>query len=283
MRQNALWVYAAIGSAGALAWLSEARLVLPILGSFVFVSTLRALWGWGAAHFAMQPRRSLWLWRNHWLGLLMLAAAFFVPAGPRLAEAHERFGDAFFTHAAHVRWLGDAREAQAWIEAHMDATSLRRVPEPDRPSMAGTLSTQDMAAILDRLRRGAWLLYGQMGGALTPLAAMAALVLALGLVLKTCISAASHAGQRLHPETATVVLFTVTALAACLLTACWDAQVLPVRYARALVLPLALSLAWAAEALMKRARRRGASPWLDRGFLALNWALLAWTALIGQA
>ncbi len=279
MRQNSLWVYAAIGGIGAVAWLSEARLVLPIILVFLMVATLRALWGWAAAHFAVQPRRSLWLWRNHWLGSLMLVASFLVVAGPRLSEAHQRFGDAFFTHADHARWLSDAKSAQDWMESHRDAESLQRVPVLDRPSMTNTLSTESLPHILERLRRGAWLLTRPMAGALPPLAGMLALVLLLAILLQTGVAAASHAGQKLHPETATVVLFTLTALLGCLITACWDAQVLPVRYARALILPIALSLAWAGEALVSRARRRGANPWLIQGHQVMMWLLLGWTAL----
>lgn len=278
MRQNSLWVYAAIGGIGAVAWLSEARLVLPIIIVFLLVATMRSIWGWAAAHFVVQPRRSLWLWRNHWLGSLMLIASFLVVTGPRLADAHQRFGEAFFSHADHARWLSDAKAAQNWIATHQDAESLKRIPVLDRPSMANTLSTESLPRILERLRRGAWLLTRPMAGVLPPLAGMLALVLLLTILLQTRIAVATHAGQKLHPETATVVLFSLTALIACLITACWDAQVLPVRYARALILPIALSLAWAAEALISRARRRGASRLLIHGYQVLMWLLLGWTA-----
>jgi hypothetical protein len=283
LQRNSLWVYGLIGISAALTWLADDRVVMPVLVVFLVVGSLRALWGWASAHFARMPGTSLWVWRNHWLGLLMLACTFFFIVGPRLVESHEIFGQAFFSHTDHARWLDTADEAQLWIETHPDAASLTRDSVLERPSAANALSGRSHAELLARLARGAEIVIQELGSALPQLAAMLGLLIALTLVTWTRTPKASHAGERLHPETATTALFVTVAIGACALIACWDAPVLPVGHLHGLVMLLALSLVWAATSLLRRAKRRRVSRWVILSYYGAMWAMVGWALLMSRA
>lgn len=281
LQRNSLWVYGLIGVSAALTWLADDRVVLAVLVVFMLVSSLRAVWGWASAHFARMPGTSLWVWRNHWLGLFMLSCTFFFIVGPRLVESHEIFGLAFFSHTDQVRWLDTADEAQRWIETHPDAASLTRDSVLERPSAATALSGRSHAELLERLGRGGEIVVAELGPALPQLAAMLGLLIALSFITWTRTPKASHAGERLHPETATTALFVTVAIGACALIACWDAPVLPVGHLHGLVMLLALSLVWAVTSLLRRAKRRGVSRWVIFSYQAAMWAMVGlalWTS-----
>lgn len=276
LHRNSLWTYGLTGMAGALAYLCEDRM-LPLLLGFAAISSLRALAGWAAAHGTRAEGTTLWEWRNQVFGLLLLAAGFLFLAGPRLAEAHQRYGAAFFNPVDQVRWLDDSASARRWLENGDPAAP----PARETPTLGQYLQTHDRSAIHQRLgqglgRVGQWL--GDRGGpALAALLALLAGVLA-GTWLAT--PRADHAGQRLHPETATQALFVIAVTAAYGLIAAWDAAVLAPDHLQALIGPLALSLVWGCESLLRRACRRGrAGTVLAQGYRALLWALLLWQTL----
>ncbi|MBV6501276.1 MAG: hypothetical protein CJBNEKGG_03785 [Prosthecobacter sp.] len=283
LRRNSLWVYAMIGISAAIAWLFEDRLVFTIVGCFVLISTLRALWGWAATHFTTPTGISQWVWRNHWLGLLMMAAAFFFITGPRLQAAYERFGDAFFSHVDHVRWLSDAAAAQQWMESHPDSASLARSPALDRPSLANILPGLTMNDVRERLFLGGKIIHQDMHRVLRSFAVLTAGMLALALMLRTTTARPGHAGQRLHPETATTVIFVLLATTLCVLTALWDARVLSVRHLHALVIPLSISLVCGTEGLLHRARRRDGGRWATAIHAFTLGGLAVWRVLAHQA
>ncbi len=279
LQRNSLWVYGVIGISGALAWLVEDRVVLPVLVVFGLISSLRAIWGWVAAHFSRGRSISLWRWRNHWLGLILLATMFFFVSGPRLAESHELFGQAFYSHVDQVRWLDTSEEAQHWIEQHPNAASLARVPVLERPTLKSALGNITQEQLATRLGSGAAQIARQLGSALPQLAAMLGLLILVTLLTWTCCPKAAHAGERLHPEAATSVLFVVASISICGVIALWDASVLPVRHLHGLVMLLALSLAWGAESVLRRARRRGVKRWIVVGYYIAMTGMGIWVAV----
>lgn len=283
LQRNSLWVYGIIGVAGALAWLAEDRVVIPVLVVFVLVSSLRAVWGWVAAHFSRAPGISLWRWRNHWFGLILLVSMFLFVAGPRLAESSQQFGQAFYSHVDQVRWLDTPAEARQWIERHRDSASVTRMSPLEKPTLAGALGTITGVQMLTRITHGAALVVRQLGVALPELALMLGLLILLTLLTSARYPKAAHAGERLHPETATCALFVSVSVIACAVIALWDASVLPVRHLHALVMLLALSLVWGAESVLRRARRRGAGRWITHGYLVCMWALVIWAAAAARA
>ncbi len=287
LQRNSLWVYGVIGGFGALAYMSEDR-ALPILLVFVFVSTVRALWGWIVAQCTAREGTSLWVPENHLFGLVLLSVCFFLIAGPRLAYAQTEFGNGLFSYVDQVRWLDDPAQAQDWITRHPDAQAILKTPDIEKLTAPRYQLTHPPEFVFQRfwtgLKKVGTLLAPRGGGVLAVL-----LVLLLGMAAVTCwaLPKAHHAGQRLHPETAGTALWIVSVTAVYGAIAAWDAAVLVPDHLLALVFPLALSLVWGCESVLRRARRRGAGcgarlAWFYKGALcliliidALQWARLA--------
>uniref|UniRef100_UPI0037842AB6 hypothetical protein n=1 Tax=Prosthecobacter sp. TaxID=1965333 RepID=UPI0037842AB6 len=110
LKRNSLWLYGMIGFFSALA-----NLTLPtattLVFVFIFVSTLRWLWGLIVASWFQESGTTLWVWRNHWLGIILLVACHLITVGPMLAHSKEKLGDAapFFW-----RWFDDENAMRQW-------------------------------------------------------------------------------------------------------------------------------------------------------------------------
>ncbi|MCB1276807.1 MAG: hypothetical protein KDL09_09515 [Prosthecobacter sp.] len=264
LKRNSLWLYGVIGFFSALA-----NLTLPTATSlvlvFIFVSTLRWLWGMIVAHWSHERGTSLWVWRNHWLGMIVLVVCHFITTGPMLAHSKEKLGDAapFFW-----RWFEDDTELQRWTATHQTRESLQAVPADQLPSYANYTASHAPEAMKERLSQGGLKMIKSVlqlpwsFDSLPHERGVFVIVLASILILLTVIvwfvaPRAAHAGQALHPETAPLVLFTVLAFVACTLDFGWDMSVLTWGSRHlALYPPLVLSLLWASESLVHRARRR---------------------------
>lgn len=259
-KRNSLWLYGAIGFFSALANLT-APSATTLVVVFIGVSTLRWLWGWMLEQLS-GVGTSLWVRRNHWLGLMLLIVCHLFTVGPMLSYGHQKLGD---PTPFHWRWFDSAEEMRVWTAAHPTQDSLKAVP-PDRlPSLQnyrGSHSTQQMQ---DRLREGtlavAETVLVRGWDAVFPrgifVAALLSILLLLVLMLGFATPRAHHAGQALHPETAPIVFFTALALLVCSLDFGWDVPVMDFgSRVLALYAPLVLSLVWACEALVQRGRRR---------------------------
>ncbi|TDU66017.1 hypothetical protein EI77_03753 [Prosthecobacter fusiformis] len=277
LQRNSLWVYGLVGVFGALAYLSVGRIV-PLVVVFILVSTLRAIWGWLAAHWCPHEGTTLWVRRNHMFGLLLLATGAGFIAGPRLTVAREQFGEATFHYSDHIRWLDDREAALAWIEAHPDKASLKRIPTLERLTPQHYFQTHTPAQIKQRLFNGMSILTGRLqgrGGEVVTI--LLVLLVAFTLACRFSTPKACHAGERLHPETVPTVLFLVTVAVTYGLIAAWDVTIVTANYLHALTGPLTLSLLWGCESVLRRARRRGASWMVAQGYQAVLWLLLAMT------
>ena len=262
LKRNSLWLYGMIGFFAALANLASPT-ATPLILVFVCVSTLRWLWGWIMEHFAPEGGTTLWVRRNHWLGMMLLAVCHFITIGPMLSHAHQEFDDAT---PFHWRWFDSADDMRAWTATHQTREALRAVPEDQRPSFANYRASHTTEEIRGRLQSGAAgllkdLLAFDWAAGLCPrggfAAAFAGLLCLLVLILWFVAPRAHHAGQALHPETAPIVLFTLLALIVGTLDFGWDMRVLDFgNRVLALYAPLVLSLLWACEALVQRVRRR---------------------------
>lgn len=261
LKRNSLWLYGLIGFFAALANLT-APTATPLILVFTGVSTLRWLWDWLAEHWSGEGGTTLWVRRNHWLGLMLLAVCHFITTGPMLAHAHQKFGDAA---PFHWRWFDSADDMRVWTATHQTPEALHAVPEDQRPSLANYRTTHTTEEIRSRLRQGARTVVESVlnfswhrvfpRGCFA--AALAGVLVLLLLMLAFVAPRAHHAGQALHPETAPIVLFSVLALTVCTFDFGWDARVLDFGHrVLALYAPLVLSLIWACEALVQRVRRR---------------------------
>jgi len=261
LKRNSLWLYGVIGFFAALANLT-APTATPLMLVFVCVSSLRWLWGWIMEHFTTDGGTTLWVRRNHWLGVILLVVCHLVTIGPMLSHAHQTFGDAT---PFHWRWFENADEMRAWTATHQTRETLRAVPEDRLPSFENYRSSHSTEEIRGRLRLGAvaliktllpleWADACPRGGFV---AVFAGLLLLLGMLVAFVAPRAHHAGQALHPEAAPIVLFALLALGVCVVDFGWDMQVLDFgNRVLALFAPLVLSLIWACEALVQRVRRR---------------------------
>lgn len=261
LKRNSLWLHGVIGFLAALASLT-APTATPLMLVFISVSTLRWLWGWIVGHFSRGGGTTLWIRRNHWLGMMLLAVCHLITVGPMMSFAHQKLGDAT---PFHWRWFDNADEMRRWTAAYSAPESLRAVPADQRPSMENYRASHSTEEIRGRLKQGVVTLLEDLlnwnwagtcpRGSFA--AALAALLLMLALMVTFVAPRAHHAGQALHPETAPIVLFSVLALGLCMLDFGWDTPVLDFGH-RTLALygPLVLSLIWACEALIHRVRRR---------------------------
>jgi hypothetical protein len=207
--------------------------------------------------------------------MIVLVSMFGFIAGPRLVEAQGKFGQAFFSYVDEVRWLDDAPSAQAWIAKHPDAQSLKAAPIEERLNVQIYLDSHTRPEIQERLVSGLkslWQRYAENGG--WQLVALTGILIALASAVRWGTARASHAGQRLHPEAVTTVMFILGASLTVIGIAAWDAAVWDTDQVRALLAPLALSIIWACESVLRRARRRAASRIITVGYRLALWAVI---------
>lgn len=264
LKRNSLWLYGMIGFFSALANLTLPTATTLVL-VFIFVSTLRWLWGLIVASWFKECGTTLWVWRNHWLGMILLVVCHLITVGPMLAHSKEKLGDAapFFW-----RWFDDENAMRQWTAAHQTRESLLAVPAGELPSYANYLECHAADAVSERLSQGSqqmiqsvlqwpWRFDSLPHERGVFVAALSAVLFLLMLIVWFVAPRAAHAGQALHPETAPLAFFTVLAFAVCTLDFGWDMPVLSWGSRHlALYPPLVLSLLWASESLVHRARRR---------------------------
>ncbi len=261
LKRNSLWLHGAIGFFSALADLT-APTTVPLVLVFILLSTLRWLWGWITSHFPLEHSTTLWVRRNHWLGIMLLVVCHLFTVGPMLSSAHQQLGTAA---PFHWRWFDNADEMRVWSARH-HTRDLQRVASADpMPGFDNYRATHTTEQMRGRLLQGALAVAHTVldcsWRAVCPRGcfafALAAVLILLLLLLAFVAPRAHHAGQALHPESAPIVLFSVLALVVSAFDIGWDSPVLGAG-GRALALypPLVLSLLWACEALVQRARRR---------------------------
>jgi len=261
LKRNSLWLFGLIGFFSGLTNLAGPT-ATPLVLTFAVVSTLRWLWGWIMQHWSEGRGTTLWVRRNHWLGLLLLAVTHLLALGPMLSHAHEEFGNAT---PFYWRWFDDAEQLRTWTATHQTPASVQNLPDDQRPGLENFRATHSTEEIRARLKDGVVSVTGNLmkfawaedlpRGCFA--AAVAGILVLLLMLLCFVVPRASHAGQALHPETAPIVLFTLLALAVCALDFGWDAPVLSFGHrSLALYAPMVLSLLWACESLIQRLRRR---------------------------
>ncbi|WP_395747287.1 hypothetical protein [Prosthecobacter sp.] len=281
LKRNSLWLYGLIGFLSALANLTLPTTTTLVL-VFIGVSSLRWLWGWMLAHLPHAGGTSLWVWRNHWLGMVLLVVCHLITVGPMMASAKEKLGDAT---PFHWRWFENEAAMQEWTAAHHSRETLQAVPPEEVPSYANYLSTHTPEAVRERFWHGGlkmmeevlqfpWSFDSLPHERGVFVIVLASILILLLLIIAFVAPRAAHAGQALHPETAPLALFSILACAACTLDFGWDMPVLTwgSRYL-ALYPPLVLSLLWASESLVHRARRRQMSVPVFVIYEMVLWAL----------
>jgi hypothetical protein len=164
LTHNTLWIYGLIGVLGGIAYMAKGS-ISPLLGVFVGVSSLRCVWEMLSARrrgFQLATG-NLWHWRNHLMGLIVLAIAHFITIGPRLAESAEKFGSMFHSYPAYWMWMDsfggpptidDPRTCYGWMDKHQTREQLEAILPAERPSFTNYLRTHTREEFFSRLFNG---------------------------------------------------------------------------------------------------------------------------------
>ena len=296
LHKNSLWMHVLIGLFGGLAYLAKGS-VQPLLMVYVAVSTLRWAWGWVEAR-REKPDGSttLWLRRNHWLALFLMAFCFLMTAGPRLSYSAKTFGDPFHSFPAYWMWFDNFEDCYAWMGDHNSKEKLEATPKAQLPSVKTYMATHTGSQALQRLTDGTRtkvmeLLWpsqtliskknpkpwkGVLEWRGIYLGWLALVLVGLTFAVGFATPRPLNAAQRLHPETAAQILFVFGSILGFSLAYGWYTPIgRGDRFMLSLYAPMVLCLVWACESLLRRARRRGASAWLSRSYDLAQWLLVA--------
>ena len=293
LKCNTLWAYGAVGVFSGIAYLAKGS-IHPLMLAFVGVSTLRWAWGWITSHWPGHST-TLWVRRNHLLGLFVMAMSHLMTAGPRLAYSAEQYGSALHSYPGYWMWFDHYDDCFQWMNDHGTKDKLLALTDADRPSFKNYSSTHSQDQMLDRLVQGTqvklteFLWPGKTAESRTQkpwkgllelrgvyLGFLLVMLVVLSVALLAAVPRAQHSGESLHPETAAIVLFVAGSFVGYALLYGWYTPIgRGDRFMLSLYAPMVLSLVWACEALIKRARRRKAGRWFFASYLTAQWLLLA--------
>lgn len=303
LKHNTLWIYGLIGVLGGIAYLAKGS-VAPLLGVFVGVSSLRCVWEMVSARRRgfVVGGANLWHWRNHLIGLVMLGVMHLLTIGPRLSDSQEKFGSMFHSFPSYWMWMEKFNpDCYEWMDKHNTRDELEAMLPQDTPSLGWYLRKHTYEEFVTRLKDGT---VSRVGEFLWPkqtkrseksenqkpwrgilewrgvyLAWLAVVLLAMLIVLMSATPKAEHAGHVVFRHgTVTIVLFVLGALTVYSLAYGFYAPIARGsgdRFMLSLYLPVAFSLVWGAEGILKRIRRRQGSLWIMRGYLIAQWVLFA--------
>jgi hypothetical protein len=298
LHRNSIWMHLVMGVIGGLAYLAKES-VQPLLLCYIAVSTLRWMWSHVSSWMGRPaPSTSLWRRRDHWMTMFVLCFSFIMTAGPRLSESQRLFGSALHSFPKYWMWFDDFKDCYTWMGQHNSAEKLASMTPETRPGLGWYLRTHTTKQAQERLvigtqakvtellwpgktpppakdgSRKPWKGVLELRGVYLGLVALVPALLALSLI--SCRkSRPINAAQRLHPETWTMVLLCLGCVVGYSLAYGWYHPIgRGDRFMLSLYMPLVLSLTWAGESLRRRAIRRGAPTWLNRGYHLAQWAIL---------
>lgn len=294
--KNSLWMHVIIGVFGGLAYLAKGS-IQPLLMVYAAVATLRWAWGWIEVRRAKgEAGTSQWVLRNHWIGMFIMGFCFLMTAGPRLSYAARVYGDPFHSYPAYWMWFDDFdTQGLAWMVAHGTKESLQSIPPDEKPSFKNYAAKHTREQMIDRLVDGTKTKVLELvapdvtSKSKTPkpwkgilerrgvyLGCLVALLLALMVALRVATEKSNNAAQRLHPESWFAALFVLGAFAGYALAYGWYTPIgRGDRFMLSLYAPLVLSLVWASESVLRRARRRSAAKAVVIGYHSAQWLLVA--------
>lgn len=310
LTHNSLWIYGLIGVLGGIAYMAKGS-ISPLLMVFVGVSSLRCLW-----EMIIVRRRgfvlgssNLWHWRNHLVGLVILVMAHLMTIGPRLTDAHEKFGDAFHSYPAYWMWMDQfSPDCYEWMDKHNTREELEAILPADKPSLGWYLQRHSGQDAINRLQDNTW---NRLSEFFWPkqtkisekienqkpwkgilewrgvyLLWLMGILLGMLGILFLAAPKAEHVGHMVFRHGVIAkLLFISGAFGIYSLAYGWYAPIAHGsgdRFMLSLYLPVVFSLIWGAEAIMRRIRLRQGSVWITRCYYAAQWMLffaIAWRIL----
>jgi hypothetical protein len=299
LHRNGLWIHAVMGVFGGLAYLAKGS-VQPLLLAYIFISTARWAWGWVETWRGREGGTTLWLRRNHWLALIMMSFFFLMTAGPRLVYSAKTFGDPFHSFPGYWMWFDDFKDAYAWMGKHNTKAALEALPKSERPSFATYSASHTPEQMWSRLIDGTRIKVMELLSPPTTLrgtkqakpwkgvlewrgwylGALFGIFGSLAIALRWRCPPPLNPAQRLHPETVSKTLFVILAVVGYSLAYGWYTPIgRGDRFMLSLYAPLVVSLVWAGESMLRRARRRQCAAWLPIAYHTAHSALalaIAW-------
>ena len=295
LRKNTIWLYTALGVASGLAYLAKAS-VLPLLGIFLAVSTLRffaKLFGIGSAE---RKHADQWSCAAHFLGILFLSTGFFLTAGPRLEFAAKTYGDPLHTYPGYWMWMDNFEEGFQWMNEHPDRRRLEGIIGSDIPSFETYRKTHSDEEVVDRAWDGTSYVVSrffdpprrvQKKDEARPwnhilhyrgyyLGALAGILLLTGVAYSFHREDPDFPSHRIAPGSLSVGLFVVGTFAAYAVLYGWY---VPIgkgdRFLLSLYAPLVFSLIAASENIIRRVRLRREHLWITWFYQGLQVLLTA--------
>lgn len=306
LQKNSLWIYGLIGVLSGIAYMAKGS-AHPLLLGFIVASSLRCVWEIfrpNKNHSSTIAANERWHWRNHVVGLIILGITHYMTIGPRLSTSYERFGDMFHSYPNYWMWMDDfEQQGFQWMVDHPNAAALAAIPSDQKPSLGNYLRTHTPDQILQRLITGVkakvtefllpeqtkrskkienqkpwrgvyeargWYLLSLTGG-----------LLLCAIAVPLAAPKAQHEGQRIFkPGFWFVVFFVVGSILGYTLLYGWYHPIgRGDRFMMSLYLPIAFTLIWGAETIIKRLQLRQSSAWLSRIYYTAHWVLfgfLSW-------
>ena len=298
LRSNPLWLYLVTGLCAGIAYMAKGA-VTPLLLAFVAVTGYRFVVGvllpahlGGGLHRVGSP----FSWRNHFLGLLLVALAFAVVSGPRLHYSAERYGDPFHSYPSYWMWMDDFEQGYAWMMNHNNAETLGALTADDKPSARNYLRERPWSDVTGRLADGTWAKTGELLWPRTTtrradgprpwkrlldhrgwyLGGLLAVLAVAALMLRLTPRAPEAGREPMEGDAGVMIIFVLGSAALYALAYGWyDPIGRGDRFMLSLYLPLAFSLIYGFEVLLNRMRRRRATRWPGAVALSAQWLLTA--------
>ncbi|MEM8954768.1 MAG: hypothetical protein AAGD22_11505 [Verrucomicrobiota bacterium] len=298
--RNPIWLYAILGLSAGLAYLAKSS-VQPLLAVFVGVTAMKLVWFWwerskGRERDAWKD----WSWRRHLVGLGVLVIVFVGVCSPRLIYADETYGSGFHSYPSYWMWMDSFPDGVVFMQTYGSKDTLAGLASEERPSMRNYIRRHSAGELLKRLVRGTGLVVGDFltpsrvknrdGKEMLPwkrvlpgrgwyLGWLSGVLGVLAGVAWWRWRSGREKGSGCECGGATVLamVFTLGAVSIYAFAFGWYAAIgRGDRFMMALYLPLAFTLIWANESLVKRLEAQRWVRWFYGGLSGVLFVMILW-------
>jgi hypothetical protein len=297
LRRNTLWMYGTLGALLGLSYLAKTSIQAFVL-AFIGVTALRCVAEWWRGRrlrVDTPPTGDQWSVPNHFIGLAVLAMAFFATTGARLSYANEAFGDPFHSYPGYWMWMDDFAEGADFMQRYPNAEALAKLPAVQKPSAGNYLKQHTPAEVLERLRHGtmekmedflAPSEWRKSGRELLPFRGW--LLCALGLSLAAMAGMRTWAMRQrdrwVWPVTSQsarwMLLFAAGTFAiSALAFGFYEPIGKGDRFLLALFLPVVVTLVWVAERFRRQLQRTDLAVWANRVYFGIQALIVTAVAI----
>lgn len=271
---NRWWPYFAAGAFAGLAYLTKTS-IQPMLIAFAAISLFRICFGLlGIGRNELNPFSLV----KCVGGFVVIIAIFVAIIMPRLEFSQKKFGDRFHTYPGYWMWMDDFESGFTWMQEHPNRTTLSSIPDSEKPSAFNywrshswdDISTRATTGWRKAIQRSLFPIRKKQWGwepraewkHLLPgrgwyLLSLLGIFMGSALVAKRFGIPRASDGQRFIPRATSGDRFLAAVFVAVLTTGYsfaygwYEAIGGGERFILALVCPLAFSLVWGAEAMMR--------------------------------